>query len=82
MTEANGRSDAILREIGYLDVDYIEDTDEEQIEKVSEVLGNYLFTYFTRAMKQEITSRNQRPISMSERLDGFEGVINRKPVDI
>lgn len=47
MTEANGRTDAVLQEIDYLDVDYIEDTEEEQIEEVSEVLGK-LFMYFIR----------------------------------
>lgn len=46
MTEANGRTDAILREIGYLDVDYSEDTEEEQVEKVSEVLGKLLIRLF------------------------------------
>lgn len=46
MTEANGRTGAILRESGYLDVDYIEDTEEEQIEKVSEVLGKLFIRVF------------------------------------
>lgn len=46
MTEANGRTDAILREIGYLDVDYSEDTEEEQVEKVSEVLGKLFIRLF------------------------------------
>lgn len=46
MTEANGRTDAILQEIGYLDVDYLEDTEEEQIKKVSEVLGRLFIRVF------------------------------------
>lgn len=46
MTEANGRTDTILQELGYLDVDYIEDTDEEQIEEVSEVLGKLFIRVF------------------------------------
>ncbi|XP_056908246.1 leucine-rich repeat and IQ domain-containing protein 1 isoform X2 [Takifugu flavidus] len=46
MTEANGRTDAVLQEIGYLDVDYIEDTEEEQIEKDAGDIPPSLLSYF------------------------------------
>eukprot|EP00066_Takifugu_rubripes_P016760 XP_011606026.1 PREDICTED: leucine-rich repeat and IQ domain-containing protein 1 [Takifugu rubripes] len=46
MTEANGRTDAILQEIDYLDVDYIEDSEEEQIEKDAGDIPPSLLSYF------------------------------------
>lgn len=49
MTEANGRTDAIFQEI---------DTEEEQIEKVSDVLGKLFIHVFYPYLNQELTSRD------------------------